>query len=373
MAEFEASAGPVVKLTPRQAAFHGGGGALFGIYLRNVLLTLLTLGIYYFWGKNRTRTYLVSQCEFEGDRFVWHGTGKELFLGALKVLLVAVPAVVLVFVLPVVWKSELAEALAQSAIGGVYLVLVPMAAVGARRYRLSRLSWRGIRFSFRGQWVDFFKLYIRGSMLTALTFGLHYPFFQTNTRKFFAERSYFGTRRFSFDGKGSDVFGRFLTVILIAVAALAVVAWLTWISGLFRPAAFAREDLTAANEGVLWTILPVFAALAVAVVAWVSFAAYRHRYYWSHTSFGTARFHSTMTTGRLLLQSLTNLLLLVVTLGLAFPWVMVRNAKFGLANIVLIGSLDLDSILQEAQAAGATAEGLADFLDVDLLGLDLPL
>ena len=51
------------------------------------------------------------------------------------------------------------------------LILVPLALVGARRYRLSRMSWRGIRFSFRGPASDFVKLFVLGTFLTSLTFG----------------------------------------------------------------------------------------------------------------------------------------------------------------------------------------------------------
>ena len=65
-------------------AFRGSGGELFKITIVNFLLTIVTLGIYYFWGRTRVRQYIYSQTEFEGDRFVYHGTGKELLIGWLK-------------------------------------------------------------------------------------------------------------------------------------------------------------------------------------------------------------------------------------------------------------------------------------------------
>src|SRR3974377_559745 len=68
----------------RQLFFHGSGGSLFGIHLVNTFLTIITLGIYYFWAKVRVRRYLLSESEFEGDRFAYHGTGQELFIGFLK-------------------------------------------------------------------------------------------------------------------------------------------------------------------------------------------------------------------------------------------------------------------------------------------------
>src|SRR5262247_2823684 len=58
-------------------AFLGSGGTLLGIHVVNVLLTLSTLGVYYFWAKTRVRRYLFSESEFAADRFAYHGTGRE--------------------------------------------------------------------------------------------------------------------------------------------------------------------------------------------------------------------------------------------------------------------------------------------------------
>jgi len=77
--------------TVRRLSLQATGGELFGIYAINLFFTILTLGVYYFWGKTRVRRYLLSQTEFDGDRFEWHGTGKELFIGFLKALIVPRP------------------------------------------------------------------------------------------------------------------------------------------------------------------------------------------------------------------------------------------------------------------------------------------
>ena len=72
----------------RHPTFHGNGGTLFGIHVVNVLLTLVTFGVYYFWAKTRIRGYLSGQTEIEGDRFAYHGTARELLLGTIKAVLV---------------------------------------------------------------------------------------------------------------------------------------------------------------------------------------------------------------------------------------------------------------------------------------------
>lgn len=370
MAEFVATAGRIIRYVPRQAAFYGSGGTLFGIYLRNVLLTILTLGVYYFWAKNRTRTYLVSQCEFESDRFAWHGTGKELFKGGLRLLLVGLPLAFLAFVLPVLWDTVWTQILSQVVFIFVYVVLVPLAAVSSRRYRLSRISWRGIRFSFRGKPRDFAKVYFSGSFLTGITFGLYYPYWQTRIRKYMTDHSYFGNMKFGFDGDGKELFKRFL---LLLAAIVATVAFLGLSFARVVTSAFAKgERAPDFVRALLGLTGPLLLAGAIILVVWLWFAAFRHRYNWGHTTFGTARFKSAVTPGPLFLLVLTNLLLTVVTLGIAIPWTMVRSAKFYFSNIHLEGPLDVSAVVQEAQKAGTTGETIADALDIDF-GLELPL
>lgn len=290
-----------------------------------MFLTVITLGIYYFWAKVRVRRYLLSESEFEADRFAYHGTGKELLIGFLKAALVfGVPLFFLGIVQGLLTRTPAVKVLLGLLIYAIVLVLIPFAIVGARRYRLSRTSWREIRFSFRGRALDFIRLFVTGSLLTGLTLGLYYPFFEVTRHGFLVSHSYFGTRKFDFDGEGRSLFGSFLAAALL--------------------------------------FFPTFGLI------WFWYLAKKQRYLWEHTSFGAARFRSTVTGGPLFLLTLGNLVLLVITLGLGWPWVMVRNVRFALRYVTLEGPLDLAGIQQAAQSATATGEALAGFLDA---GLDL--
>ena len=309
----------------RQLFFHGSGGSLFGIHIVNMFLTVVTLGIYYFWAKVRVRKYLSSESEFEGDRFAYHGTAMELLIGFLKAVLVfGVPLFLLGIVQGLLVRIPAVRVLLALLTYAIVLVVIPFAIVGARRYRLSRTSWRDIRLSFRGRALDFIKLFVTGSFLSGITLGLYYPFFETRRHGFLVGYSYFGNRKFDFDGKGRDLFGSFLVVILLFFPTLGLI--------------------------------------------WFWYQAKKQRYFWEHTSLATAHFHSTVTGTRLFLLTVGNLVLLVATLGLGFPWIMVRNVRFAFRYLTLEGPLDLSGIQQEAQAATATGEALAGFLDA---GLDL--
>ena len=298
--------------------FHGTGGSLFGIHIVNVLLTLVTLGVYYFWAKTRVRIYLMSQTEFEGSRFAWHGTGRELFWGFLKAFAVfGIPTVVLIAIRDLLDVPAELKYLAGILVPLVFVVVLPLAMVGARRYRLSRISWRGIRFSFRGRPGEFVRIFILGSLLSSLTFGLYYPIFDTRRHEFMTSHSWFGNRRFRFDGRGLDLFWPFLVAVLLA--------------------------------------LPTFGL----ILLW--YLARKRRYFWDHTLVGEARFRSGVTGRALFGLYLVNLLLLVLSVGLAWPWVKVRSVRFALRYLSLEGPLHLDEVQQDARAGSATGEGLAGF------------
>jgi uncharacterized membrane protein YjgN (DUF898 family) len=305
--------------------FHGTGGSLLGIHVVNVLLTIITLGIYYFWAKVRVRSYILSQTEFVGDRFAYHGTGRELLFGFLKaVLLFGIPLFLLDLGVDLVARGAIAQAVGGLLSYVAILAFFAFATVGARRYRLSRTSWRGVRFSFRGRLRDFLKLFVAGSLLATITAGLYYPFFDTRRYGFLVSHSYFGNQPFSFDGRGKDLFGKYLLTLLLLVPTLGV--------------------------------------------CWFWFLARKQRYFWEHTSFGAATFRSSVTGGRLMLLSAGNALLLILTLGFGWPWVVVRNARFACTYLTLEGPLDLATVRQEAQTASTTGEGLAGILDT---GFDL--
>lgn len=191
----------------RTLKFFGSGRTLFGMWIVNVLLTLVTLGVYYFWAKVKVRSYLLSQTEFEGDRFAYHGTGNELLVGGLRVvILFGVPFLILSYGPGLVGAGGVTLGVSSLLASFIILAVPAFATVWALRYRLGRTSWRGIRFSFRGRVRDYVTLFVKGILLTTITIGLYYPFYAAQKRAFMVSHSYFGNERFEFDGRGDELF-----------------------------------------------------------------------------------------------------------------------------------------------------------------------
>lgn len=303
-----------------RASFSGSGGSLFGLHVVNVFLTLITLTIYSFWAKVRIRHYLYSQTQFAGDRFAYHGTGQELLNGATRATLVfGLPYMVISNAPRLLDGGMVILSIAQILSALLVLVSLPVAVVGARRYRLSRSSWRGIRFSFRGRAADFMTIFLTGALMTGVTLGAYYPVFNIRRQAHLIEHSYVGHRAFAFDGDDWGVATDFVWAVML---------------------------------------LPVTLGLS-----WFWYSAARQRYLWNHTLLGSARFSCTMEGWALTKLRLGNLLLLLISLGFAWPWTAVRNARFTLGTLSLKGPVDFDGIVQEAQSATTTGEGLSGFLD----------
>src|SRR5262245_57562449 len=339
--------------TLHRLTFSGSLGTLVGIQAVNSLLTLVTLGIYQFWGRARVRRYVMSQTALGGDRFAYHGTGRELFTGALKAFVVfGLPFGALVALGEFGALPEAVRVIAHLAAYGILFVFFAFAMVGSHRYRLSRTSLRGVKFSFRGRAITFATLFIKGAVLTGLTLGFYRPIFETRLREFLTANSYFGNQKFEFDGRGRDLLKPFVISLLLTLPTL----------GLYT----------------FW------------------YLARKQRYFWSHTRFGAARFHSTIRGGRLLTFWLGNgaLLLfaagggvglglglmldlqyqvwgglggalgLALLFGVGWPWVKIRSIRFALAYLSISGPLDLAQVQQDAQAASSVGEALAGFFDI---------
>ena len=328
-----------------QFSFHGRGETLFGIQIVNVFLTLMTLGWYHFWAKAKVRRYLFSEAECAGDRYAYHGTGKELFTGFLKAMVVfGIPyfclAAAAQFVNSPPWISFILRSL-----GGILLFLyVPIAMVAARRYRCSRASWRGIRFCFHGRTGDFLLLHFTGWLFTALSLGIYYPYFLARRYAFLVSHTSLGTQPFTFDGHGRRLARPFATALFLSY--LIVIGCLLLLA------------MKLENGGLSLLLLPLILG-----PLWTWFLARKHNFLWDHTLIASSRFHSTVTWQRLLTLYLGNAALLLLTAGVAWPWVTVRNAGFLLSNLTLRGPLDREHILQNAAQASTTGEGLSNLLD----------
>jgi uncharacterized membrane protein YjgN (DUF898 family) len=305
------------SLPVHQAAFRGDPAVLMGLHLDNLFRTLISGGFYYFWGKARLQSYLYSQIEFAGSRLSFLGTGKEFFNGWIRVIGFFLAFIAVQFIIGLADSTDL-QLWSLAFFYVIFTLVSPLAIVGLRRFRFSRTVWRGIRLNFRGTTVGFMKVFYPGAILTLLTMGVYYPHFAVKTRKYLVENSYIGHEPLAYDGDAKDLFWPCQKALALSVPTL----------GLY----------------------------------WIFFHARHVNYQWSRMSFRGARFKSTLTGWSLLGLFLTNALLLIVTVGLAWPIVLMRSLAYQVSHLTLEGDVNFDDIQQAALGGSATQEQLGELL-----------
>lgn len=303
-------------------SFHGAGGSFFGIHLTTLFLSALTLGIYSFWGRVKVRNYLYSQTEFAGERFAYHGTGLELLKGWAKAGALIGVVLGLNTLLYMLWDDPASAWVTQLIPLAFGLSLAPFAIVGSLRFRLSRTSWQGIRFSYRGSAMDFAKVFVPAGLLNLVTLGLYFPFFLAKVLTHLAPETAYGSERFAFDGEGKELFAQTLMAATLTPLTLGIYGF--------------------------W------------------YQAHVERFIWENLSVAGAQFRSSVTGGERFMLGVTNGLLMLVTLGLAYPWVKVRELNYLFSNLSMVGNVDWSQIRQDALTSGAFAEGMADHFDLEL-------
>src|SRR3954470_2254577 len=209
--------------------FLGNERAFWRLLIRGAVLLFVTLGIYRFWLATDVRRFLWSNTEIAGDGLEYIGTARELLLGFLIAIALLVPVNVAFFVAALGrgWLSQISGLLALI----VLALLGQFAVYRARRYRLTRTVYRGIRLHQTGSAWRYAVCAIFWWAMIAVTLGLAYPFAQASLERFKLRNTYYGDLQGHFVGSGMRLFfrgvlfwfvviGPFLFGLMLAIGAV---------------------------------------------------------------------------------------------------------------------------------------------------------
>lgn len=371
---------PPPDLTPTRPVYDGTLSDLYGIYLRHLVLMLLTLGWSRFWGRTRLRRYLWNHLSILGDRFEYRGRGIELFFGFLIVLGIVLVLGALVWLGWVYLPSEKLDGFNPLDILPIGLALIgfPLAFVGhyaGLRYKLSRTRWRGIRCGLAGSAWNFG---VRATFLTfanAMTAQLLLPVVSVGLARPRLTNSHVGTQPLDFAGRPGDIYGRyigyyflniFVWLVAIGVVSIAVGVTISQIDAkiedllkLFsRPGPLTLVLIAAA----LFAAYVVFSLIILPVRCW--WQAYLLRYLVSRTRAGNVLFATAISTRQMWGFMVLNYLILLLTLGIGWPWVMHRTLRLISSELWIYGVPAAGSIHQRADREPGYGEGLLDMFDI---------
>jgi uncharacterized membrane protein YjgN (DUF898 family) len=339
---------------------------LGGIAFANFFLSILTLGIYYFWGKTNVRQHIWSCTELDGDALEYTGLGKELFLGFLVILFVVIlPYSVITNGFALAYGADSWQANAANLVGFlVILFLINIGLYRARRYRLSRTLWRGIRGSMSGSPMSY-GVYAFGLYLLAfVSLGLAIPWVGFKlTERLYRETEY-GTRLFVFEGRAKSLYGAFFANLfwfVLGFGVLVIGGSYLYYGALLTSAA----GLTVVSSDPVGLIGILIAGAILAYVFMTRYRAFALNYYSRCLAYEGARFELNATGRSLIGLALWNIFITFVTLGIAAPFATRNVARYFVRRLTITGHVNFDAIAQSQRALDKTGEGIADAFDID--------
>ncbi len=292
----------------REIAFAGGRGDFIRLCVRGAFFQLLTFGFYRFWLTTDIRRHLWSNTSIGGEPLEYTGRAKELLIGFLIALAILVPVQIVYFLIGI--QAELLRAFASFPLFLFYILFGQFAAYRARRYRLTRTIWRGVRFWMSGSgWAYAFR-WLGWALLVFITLGLVYPWMRAALERYKMANTFYGDLKGEFTGRASDFFKRGIWMWLFCIAPLALLL----IAGATTDYLAATTDLAFAT-----TALGIFAfvwMLAIPFV-WPYFRALEWRWWAAGARFGELSFASDVRGGALL-KIYVKLFLMILLIMLGF-------------------------------------------------------
>lgn len=315
--------------------FTGDGWEYFKIWIVNLLLSILTLGIYSAWAKVRRLQYFYRNTQLAGAGFEYHGTPIAILKGRLIAFALFIAYTVAGNISP----------LLAILVFLIIAAIMPWLIVRSLRFKLYNSSYRGLRFGFAGGNGGAYAVFLLLPILSILTLYLLAPFTHYKIKQYQHNNSRFGDTFFRFDATAGDFYGFYLKAlgllllvgVFFGISAALQIPWLALILPL------------------LYLYIVGFMAVGLPNLIW------------SKTGLGEHNLYSRMEVWPYLWISFTNLLGIVFTLGLYIPFAQVRMARYRLEHMGLLAQGDLaEFVAGQVQADSATGEEMAEMFDLDI-------
>jgi len=370
--------------TEHRLRFTGTGSEYFRIWIVNLLLSILTFGIYSAWAKVRREQYFHRNTLLDGSGFDYHGEPKAIFKGRII-------AVTFMSILALVDK------LAPHLYFPVVLIaspLIPWLMIRSLVFRSRNTSFRGLHFDFHGTYKGFCKAYlvpllvlialvgaaaytigkIKAKMYTDISIRdelvylymsfmvllgvfllLLIPVLPYYFKAFQFNHLAFGTSRFESRFRLRSFYWLYLRVfVLLPLLVVLVLVVL-----------FILAKNISADDAYTATVVPLmYIGLLIGSQAW--FAVLQSNLIWNKIRLDKHSFRSDQTFWSFFRVLVGNLLLMILTLGLYWPWARVKIARYRAEHTAVLaaGSLD-DFIAGATREKSAIGEEIADIFDFD--------
>ncbi|MCQ8877692.1 YjgN family protein [Pseudoalteromonas shioyasakiensis] len=337
--------------------FGGQAGEFFGIWSVNILLSILTLGIYSAWAKVRTYRYFYSNTRIDGHSFDYLATPIQILKGRILAIIAFIIYSLVVQFLPVIGLLF--------ALG--FLFSMPWIINQGLRFNLRMTRHRNVRFAFAGNYGDALVNFVLLPIASVFTFYLLLPYALKRIDQYLHENISYGNKPINVNLKGATYYMAALITIGVAIGGLVIFSIFAGLGGV----AINLTSFDTDNFNISTLIIPLLiAALYVAfltIVRAVYVSIIRNHIFDSSEFEDVASFKSDLKPVEYAVLLFTNALAIIFTLGLAYPWAKIRRARLlAMATEVTIyeGALAIIDTVEEQQSS--FAEEAANVFDIDI-------
>lgn len=341
--------------------FRGNAKEYFGVWIVNLLLSIVTLGIYTAWAKVRRLRYFYGNTYLDGHNFEYHARPVQILIGRI---------IVVVVLLIYSGLNALNPLFALLLIP--YFFALPWLINKAMAFNARMTSYRNVRLSFRGSYWRAFGIFVLLPFAAIFTLGILIPYVSRASANYIGNGMKFGTAQFASDAPLRKFYGNLgmsVVFMLIMGVVLAIPGYgAGLIAALSNPGAVVEM-------GASPTIFAIFVGLAVGLylalfLALLFYAAGSRNIAFNATTLdGKHHFVSTLGRGRYVWILVSNLFAAILTIGLLRPWAAVRTWRFFANNTAVETAGSLDGFIDEAAPSGEVAA--AEFFDIE--GIDFGL
>ena len=329
--------------------FTGEAGAYFWICLRTFLLAVITLGIYDAWGTVERQKYRVGHTRIDGHGFGYHANPITILIGRLvafgALIVIQIAFAVLAPVAPFM-PFVLAVAL---------LFLAPWFIIRALQFHLRNTSYRNVRFDFLGGYWKSFQVHILLPIVSIISLGFAYPWVRMQMARYKLDNMRFGTSGFETQSRLGPLYATFFA-IAGAVVLLGILVYAIFSVSMFASVLSAQDLEALENDPERFANLALILYVPLIVLYLIARAVF-------HGVFlncllndmrlgGGHRVVSEIPVPRFVWVSISNALATALSLGLAYPWSVMRKMRTIAGGLTLHANGDLDRFVAHQNMAG---------------------
>ena len=389
--------------------FNGTTGEYFRIWIVNICLTIITLGIYSPWAKVRKLKYFYQNTRLADSGFDYHASP----LAILKGRIIAV--VGLAIYIATGYFAPGVDAI----ILLIILCFVPWLVVRSRMFNLRNTSFQNIRFSFPPVYGEAYKVMLLYPILVALTLGLAYPWYKARRSAFLIDNTSFGNLDFNVSDITGGFYKRYIATLagLLALGILAatVVGFSTMsafqdqldfdVESEYSSSSYEGLDYSYASDyeesenyddygdftedfetspddeefedmdiemadilinslGSIFLLAPV---LLVYFAVFFALAASIAKYLYNSTNVSGNEFRCRWSVFHIVVIQITNLLAIVLSFGLLIPWASVRLWNYQFSHLDIEMHTDLNEVLAvQSENVSALGDEIGEAFDFDM-------